>query len=137
MPAVATPEKVNGDSKPSADTGSETPIHAKIHISRMAYLPGFNDVWLDDVHIDMKPHGKARLCLQCLAENKAYDEESALHLVDEIDPYVRENGGFIKLATIKIADYFKDDTGQLKKLRQAMVQAAGKNGKYYLKKGAA
>jgi len=137
MPAVATPEKINGDSKPSADTGSATPINAKIHIGRMAYLPGFNDVWLDEVHIDMKPHGKARLCLQCLAENEAYNAESALHLVNEIDPYVRENGGFIKLATIKIADYFKDDTGQLKKLRQAMVQAAGKNGRYYLKKGAA
>ena len=136
MPAVATPEKLNGDSKPSDESSNAAATNGKIHVGRLAYLPGFNDVWLDGEYIDMKPHGKARLVLQCLAENNAHDVDSAMHLVDEIDVYVRNNSEFPKLQTVKIADYFKGGGGQPKKIRDAVIRSAGK-GKYYWSKGSA
>jgi len=136
LPAVAASEKTNGDGKPADDSSGAPATNGKIHLGRMAYLPGFNDVWLDGVYINMARFEKARLVLQCLADNKAHDVDSAMHLVDEIDVYVRNNSEFPKLRTVKIADYFKGGGGQPKKIRDAVIRSAS-NGKYYWSKGSA
>jgi hypothetical protein len=105
----------------------------RITIGRFGYLPGFNDVWVNGTHYDLGGHVKAQLLLEFLVNEQAYSRSAAKHFLDEIDPHVRKKGGFPKLATIQMKDYFKGGNGALKKLRQGLVVAAGKNGKYYLK----
>jgi hypothetical protein len=105
-------------------------------MGQLRYRDGFDDVWLGDEHYDLRRYTKARLCLEYLVENGAYTVERARHFLEEIDPYVREKGGFIKLEEIRIHDYFRDPSGRIAKLRQGLV-AAGHKGKYYLKTGAA
>ena len=101
-------------------------------IGRLEYRDGFKDVWVDDVAFDLRPHTKARLCLEYLVAKLAFDANSARHFRDEIDPHVREKGDFIQLKEIKIQDYFREPTGHLIKLCQALIRSAGNNGKYYL-----
>ena len=71
---------------------------------RLRYRPGFEDVWVGGVHYNLRGREKARLCLQFLVEQEAFDAKSARHLVDEIDVFVRGRGGFARPAAIKIAD---------------------------------
>jgi hypothetical protein len=101
-------------------------------IGRLEYREGFKDVWVDDVAFNLRPHTKARLCLEYLVASLAFDANSARHFRDEIDPHVRETGDFIQLKEIKIQDYFREPTGQLIRLCQALIRSAGNNGKYYL-----
>jgi hypothetical protein len=105
----------------------------QITVGRLVYLPDFNDVWVDGKPYDLRGHGKARLCLEFLVDEKAFSVGKAKHFLKEIDPYVRQKGGSPKLATIQMKDYFKGGSGALQKLRQGLVLAAGKDGKYYLK----
>jgi hypothetical protein len=105
----------------------------RITIGRFGYLPDFNDVWVDGKPYDLRGHGKARLCLKFLVDEKAFSVGKAKHFLNEIDPHVRQQGGSPKLATIQMKDYFKGGSGALQKLRQGLVLAAGKDGKYYLK----
>ncbi|MDB6034902.1 MAG: hypothetical protein JWM16_5240 [Verrucomicrobiales bacterium] len=100
---------------------------------KLRYCPGFNDVWLDDQHFDLRERKKARLCIQYLVENSAFDAGSARHLIDEIDPHVRKVGDFLPSVEIKIDHYFTDKTGRLQKLRKGLIQAAGRNGRFFLK----
>ena len=100
---------------------------------RLRYRPGFEDVWVGDTPFDLRERSKARLCLQYLVEKKAFDASSARHLVDEIDPYVRERGKFPRAAEIKIGHYFNDRRGKLRRLRRELIASAGRNGCYFLR----
>ena len=104
-------------------------------IGNFHYLTGMEDVWLSGRHYDLREHKRARLCLICLAEANALDEKSALHFLEEIDPYVRAQGKIEplgKYSNIKIQDYFRDPTGEIAILGQVLIKAVGGNGKYYL-----
>ena len=61
-------------------------------IGRFQYRPGFEDVWLGGEHYDLRKRRKARLCLEYLVANMAFDVASARHFENEIDPYVRKKG---------------------------------------------
>ena len=100
---------------------------------RLQYRPGFDEVWFDGTRYDLRTRTKARLCLQFLVEQEAFDAGSARHLVDEIDPYVRAHGNFPRAADIQIKHYFNDRTGMLSKLRRELVRSAGRDGRYFLK----
>jgi hypothetical protein len=102
-------------------------------IGRFKYGAGFKDVWLGDEHYNLRGRAKARICLQYLVQKKAFQVRSARHFLNEIDPHVRKQGDFILLQNIRIKDYFNDPDGRLQRLRQALVQPVGGNGKYYLK----
>jgi hypothetical protein len=100
---------------------------------RLRYLGGMEDVWLGSVHYDLRSRDKARLCLQYLVEQKAFDAGSARHLVDEIDLYVREMGNFPRAADIRVDDYFRDRDGKLQVLRRELIASAGRSGCYFLR----
>jgi hypothetical protein len=101
---------------------------------RLRWRDGFREVWLGEGHYDLRKRTKARLCIQYLVEKQAFSSETARHLVGEIDPYVRKMGDYPPSVAIKIDHYFNDRNGRLSKLREELIQAAGRNGKYYLKK---
>ena len=106
-----------------------------IKIGRLEYREGFKDVWLDDVAFDLRSYPQARWCLELLVRKRAYAANSALHLRNEIDPYVREHSGVGargKFSAIKIQDYFREPSGHLMKLCQGLIRSAGNNGKYFL-----
>lgn len=126
MPAV----EASGDGAATQKKANEETIHTH---GRLRYRAGFADVWLGDEHYDLRERKQARLCLEYLVDKKAFDVDSARHLVDEIDKYVREKGDFPKSADVKIDHYFTDREKRLPKLRKELIQSAGKNGKYYLK----
>jgi len=134
--APATAEAKPTDNQ---DAGSDNKAVAAaetiLSIGRLLYRPGFEDVWLGDTHYDLRTRTKARLCIQYLVEQKAFDAKSARHLVDEIDPFVRERGDYLPSADIKIDHYFNDKRGRLPKLRKELIAAAGGNGRYFLKVG--
>lgn len=117
--------------------GLKRPTPRVLHtLGNLEYLTGFADVWFNHQHYDLREHKKARLCLEFMVIHHAVDEASARHFLDEIDPYVRETGGFIQLAEIRIYDYFREPSGELAELRQWLIRSAGKNGKFYLNTGA-
>ena len=132
LPAVTTPEKINGDDKHISVIASESKDNTKIHIGRMSYLPGFNDVWLGDEHYDLRMRHKARFCIEFLVSKLAYNAGAARHFLGEIDPYVRNKGNYLPAADIKIDHYFNDQSGRLPQLRKDLIRAAGRNGKFYL-----
>lgn len=100
---------------------------------RLRYRPGFEDVWLGDNHYDLRGRVKARLCIQYLVEQRAFDAKSGRHLLDEIDAFVRQQGDFPPAADIKIDHYFNDRKGKLPELRKALIAASGRDGRYFLK----
>jgi hypothetical protein len=105
-------------------------------VGRLEYRPDFSEVWVDGVHYDLRFYGKARLFVEFMVRNRAFDISSARHLADEIAPYVWANGNYPPSAEIRIQDFFKDRSGELARLRQELVVSAGDKGKYYLKTGA-
>jgi hypothetical protein len=110
-----------------------TAADAIVSRGKLRYRPGFDDVWLGDTPYDLRGRTKARLCIQYLVEQNAFDAASARHLINEIDPFVRERGDFLPAADIKIDHYFNDQKGKLTQLRKELIAAAGRNGKYFLK----
>ncbi len=104
----------------SANSTAAVPEKIEAH-GRLRYVPGFEDVWLGSDHYDLRERKKARLCIQYLVENGAFDASSARHLKDEIDPYVRRQGNFLPAADIKIDHYFNDPKGKLLKLRRDLI----------------
>ncbi|HOA61599.1 MAG TPA: hypothetical protein PKK57_09595 [Verrucomicrobiota bacterium] len=104
-----------------------------VELGRLRYRPGFEDVWVEGVHYDLRERVKARLCLQYLVEKKAFDARTARYFLAEIDPYVREKGEFTRPVEGRLADYFKDRTGKLRALREELVVPAGRNKRYYLR----
>jgi hypothetical protein len=134
---VAAPLAIepHGRCKPVAAEKNADPNIIFHTIGNFHYLTGFEDVWLNRQHYDLRAHKKARLCLEYLAIQHAVNEASARHFLEEIDPYVREVGGLGargKFSEVKIQDYFREPTGQLVKLCQALIQAVDGTGKYYL-----
>jgi hypothetical protein len=99
---------------------------------RLEYRPGFEDVWVDGEHYGLRARKRARLCLEYLVAQQAFDAASARHLTEEIDPHVCREGGFPRSADLRIHHYFNDHRGKLTKLRQGLVRQAGRNGRFYL-----
>jgi hypothetical protein len=100
---------------------------------RLRYMPGFEEVSVGGTRYDLRERARARLCVQCLVEAKAFDAGSARSFVDEIDPYVRAKGGFGVLRDIRLSDYFNDRTGEMRRLKQELIASAGRNGRYFLR----
>ncbi len=111
--------------KPAADQIYE--------VGRFKYLEGFGQVWLGDELYDLRDRHTARTCIEFLVNKKAFDKDSACHLLEEIDPYVRMKCDYPKSVEIKIDHYFNDQSGRLPQLRKDLIRAAGRNGKFYLK----
>ena len=107
-------------------------------IGRLEYREGFRDVWVDDVHYQLRGHIPARLCLEYLVAMQAFSERTARHFLEEIEPYVREKGGNCgrgKFSEIKLKQYFNDRQGHLPKLRNELIVPVVGAGKYYLRTG--
>jgi len=102
-------------------------------IGMLKYLTGFKQVWIGSKVYDLQERTKARLCIQFMVESKAFGASSAVHLLDQIDPYVRRQGNFPKAADIKIDHYFKDSKGRLSELRRRLIHSVRRSGRYYLK----
>jgi hypothetical protein len=118
----------------SPTTGAETV--GMLQKGRLRFTPGFNDVWLGGEHYDLRKRRKARFCIEYLFEQGAFNEMTARHLEKEIDPYVRKKaGGLPPPNDIRIHHYFvdrRDSRRRLEKLRKELIQAAGRNGRFYL-----
>jgi hypothetical protein len=122
------------DAKEPASDDVASSSDRRLKLGKLRYLPDFNDVWLDDEHYDLRSRQKARLCLQYLVENQAFDADSARHFTKEIDPYVRTHGNYPRSADPKIDHYFNDSDGKLPALRRALIQKSGRrDGRYFLK----
>ena len=104
-----------------------------VELGRLRYRPGFTDVWVDGVPYNLREREMARLCIQYLVEKKAFDARTARYFLAEIDPYVREKSGLTRPVEGRLADYFKDRTGELRVLRRELVVPAGRNKRYYLR----
>jgi hypothetical protein len=133
---TATGTSAHGDG--GSATGNHFTVDANqiIHkIGRLEYRADFREVWVDNVHFDLRHHGKARLFVECMVVNRAFDVSSAKHLAAEIAPYVWAKGNYPPSAEIRVQDFFKDRDGELARLRQMLVIAAGDKGKYYLNIG--
>jgi 7-cyano-7-deazaguanine synthase in queuosine biosynthesis len=126
--ATLVPATPLAASVPMAAGAEQLLAHGKLR-----YRMGFEDIWFEDTYYDLRGRIKAQLCIQFLVEQKAFDAKSARHLVDEIDPFVRERGDFLRAANIKIDHYFNDREGKLPGLRKALIATAGRNGRYFLK----
>jgi hypothetical protein len=100
---------------------------------RLKWLPGCDTVWLDDKPHDLRKWKRARACLQYLVAKEAFAEDSARHLVDEVDVYVHGQMGTKPSLrpTVKVQDYFKDG-GELREFCKEIVRPAGE-GRYFLK----
>jgi hypothetical protein len=131
-PPPSDAEHVNGQRN---GEGADAATDKRISLGRLKYLPGFNDVWLDDEPYDLRSRNQARHCIEYLVVQKAFCKETARHLEREIDPYVREKCSLPDAphSEPKIHHYFNDAKGKLPKLREELIHAAGKNGKYFLK----
>ncbi len=130
--ALATVGRMRG----TASGGAGVAADEIVSRGKLRYRTGFEDVWLGDTHYDLRGRTKARLCLQFMVEQNAFDAKSACHLVDKIDVFVRERGNFPRAADIKIDHYFNDPHDpekRLPSLRKDLIVAAGRNGRYFLK----
>ena len=121
-------------SPPIVESIADRDVDQRQTRGRLKWLPGFDTVWLDDEPHDLRNWDKARACLQMLVEWRAFSKDSALHLVDEIDPYVREQSGLPPAphSVVKIQDYFKDG-GPLRDLCKEIVKPVAGEGRYFLK----
>ena len=102
---------------------------------RLKCSADFRDVWVGDEHYDLRTRPKAWLCLQYLFANNAFDATSAKHLVDEINPVVRERGGYppLKYEEVKIQHYFNDPKEDLPELCKQLIGLVRGKGRYFLK----
>jgi hypothetical protein len=123
--------------KPDAKTSASSSQQQFKTEGRFRYTPDFNDVWYNGSHYDLRTRAKARSCLQFLLDKKAFSPDTALSLESEIDPYVRKHSGDLpKTADIRIHHYFtdtKDKRRRLQRLKNEIIRAAGRNGRFYLK----
>jgi len=125
-----------GDGKANPVGGASRKVEAAggvNEIGRLRYSPGFKDVWVDDDHYDLRTRRQAQLCLEYLVNCAAFDVESAKHLTDEIDPYVRQKGGFRRRDDVRIDHYFNANKRVLPQLRKRLIVSAGRNGRFFLK----
>jgi len=122
-----------GESGKSVTVAGQPGADGIVSCGRLRYRPGFDDVWVGDTHYDLRGRVKARLCIQYLVEQSAFDAKSGRHLVNEIDPFVRERGNFLPAADIKVDHYFTDRKGKLSGLRKELIARSGRDGRYFLK----
>ena len=118
---------LHGDGADGAAAGNRL-----LTLGRLEYRPGFADVWLEEEHFDLRQWDRARHCLAYLVKMRATTAATARHLVAEIDPYVRAQGGYPRAAAIRIDHYFNDRGGKVRRLFQEVIQAAGE-GRYFLR----
>ena len=91
-----------------------------------------SEVWFDGGYYDLRNRHTARYCILYFVLQRAFEKESARHLITEIDPYVRTHCDYPQPSEIKIHHYFNDRNGPLAELRNKYIQPVGKNGKYFL-----
>ena len=113
-------------------SGSDLPPNKWIHKGRLHYEEGCNQLYVDGEYFNLQEHQRARLCLLFLINQGAWNRDSARHLRDEIDVFVRSMGEYDAAAAIKIDDYFKDPTGRLFKLQKLLIRSSWGTGKYYI-----
>ncbi|MGD0745389.1 MAG: hypothetical protein ABSA45_09560 [Verrucomicrobiota bacterium] len=118
------------DDQPSKQRRKNSTANGK-H-GRFRFENGFLDVWLGGEHYDLRGRAKARFCIQYLIAKQAFDTDSARHLENEIDPFVRKKCQLPPPSEIRIQHYFNDRSGKLSRLRSDLVKAAGRNGRFYL-----
>jgi hypothetical protein len=123
-----------GRPNPQASRVKETTNKNLQSHGKFQWRDDFREVRFKNESYNLRERTQARLCLKCMVEQKAFSTASALHLLDDIDPYVRTHGGFPKRAQdIRIDNYFAERGGRLPKLRKNLIKAAGRNGRFYLK----
>lgn len=130
MSQASAPEgATDGAGRPEA----VTPASRILVRGRLRCSPGFEDIWIGNVHYDLRARKKARLCIQYLFENNALCAGSARHLEKEIDPFVRERGGYPPAVEIKIQHYFNSRKGKLPELCKQLIGGVQGKGRYFLK----
>jgi hypothetical protein len=129
-PVLDVVGRVPGRARTAAKTKpSEVEV---ISCGKLRFLPGFEDLWFGDEHYDLRERTMARLCIQYLVEQEAFDRNRGRHLLNEIDPYVRKHSGQPPAADVRIDHYFIGPKGRLRKLRKDLIKAVGLNGKFFL-----
>ena len=119
-------------------TAEEKPARNKSsgNRGRLRYENDFLDLWLGAEFYNLRKRTKARLCIQYLFENGAFDKTSACHFEKEIDPYVREHSKLERLppnAERKFHHYFNSGTGKLAQLYRELIESAGRgSGRFFL-----
>lgn len=106
-------------------------------IGRLRWENDFGDIWLGDVHYDLRSRNTARFCIQYLVMMEAFDRASARHLEREIEVFVREKSQLPALpagadSNLRIQRYFNDPVKKYHGLRKELVKSAGRNGCFYL-----
>jgi hypothetical protein len=127
--AIRAQRRATADSEaPKASRGGAEIITC----GKLRYLPGFADVWFGEEHYDLRERTMARLCIQYLVEQEAFEPKHGRHLLDEIDPYVRKQSGQPRAVDVRIDHYFVGPKGRLRRLRKELIKAVGMNGRFYL-----
>jgi len=130
------PEKKEDGGVPQSETMQAPRDQVR---GRLRCSADFTDVWLKDggreEHYDLRTRPKASLCIQYLFEQGAFHATSAKHLVNEINPFVRERGGYepLKYEEIKIQHYFNDPKKDLPELCRELIGRVHRKGRYFLK----
>lgn len=102
---------------------------------RLRWANDFKEIRLGDALYNLENRKKARYCLQYLISKRAFDEGSARHLENEIDPFVRKMARMVALpessrGNLRIQQYFLGNK-TTEKLCRELVRSAG-NGRFYL-----
>jgi hypothetical protein len=101
---------------------------------RLKIYAGYKVVIFDGVPYDLSTRAQARLCLEYMVKEGAFDIQSARHFVKQIDPFVREGSNCARAADPKIDHYFNPPPRKLPELRKALIQSTGlRDGRYFLK----
>jgi hypothetical protein len=125
---------LSSNAKPGV--ASDPQVGFIIRGKRFRHTPEFDYVQVGEELFDLRRRRMAKACLQYLVAEKAFDDTSARHIANDIDPQVRKvcDSEPLKYSTPKIDNYFANDrTGKLKRLRKELVRSAGKNGTFYLR----
>jgi hypothetical protein len=102
---------------------------------RLRWDNDFKEIRLGNALYNLESRKKARFCLQYLVSKRAFDEGSARHLENEIDPFVRKMARMSALpesskGNLRIQQYFLGNKAT-EKLCRELVRSAG-NGRFYL-----
>jgi hypothetical protein len=123
--------------EPEGSARSSNPVETQgisfKKIGRLEYTFDFKLIRLGGQYFDLRSRLSARFCIKYLVEKRAFSESAARSLLDEIDPYVREQTRLPKAVAVKMTDYFANERGlKLQELRRLLVCPAGRNGRYFL-----
>lgn len=118
---------------PAKATSAAIPTATEFIRGKLRCSASYEVVNFNGVAYNLHTRKKARLCLQYLFENGAFDAVSAKHLIEEIDPFVRERGGYSRANEIKIQHYFNSEKEMLPELCKQLIAVVPGKGRYFLK----